>query len=95
MRNPPVIDQCDRIVSGISEVTDRFCNPDNEGNPGSRGVPRDPAGYRHGQSMAMDSPRPWTVHDHGQSMAMDCLWPWTVHIHGLSIAHYITLYNTI
>ena len=50
MRNPPVINLCGRIVSGISEVTDRFCNPENEGNLGSRGVSRDLAGYRHGQS---------------------------------------------
>ena len=32
--------------------------------------------HGHGQSMAMDSPwpwtdRPWTIHGHGQSMAMD------------------------
>ena len=74
MRNPPVIDECGRIVSGMSEVTDRFCNPDHEGDR----IPRGSAG-----SCEI---RPWTVHGHGLSMAMDCPWPWTVHGHALSMA---------
>ena len=37
----------------------------------------------HGQSMAMDSPWPWTVDGHGLPMAMDSPWPWTVHDHGV------------